>query len=182
MSKKALIVIAAVAVMLVAATNAYGYWELWNGWFNSGHLTFVESPYFDYVEGEGILEDLTDEDVDTFFVSAVCISTFTCTEKGYTIKLWPGASGSKPTGQRGQKEVNEGATWTGFARFYYGSQILVEFDVVEGTWDTNDYYDYFNYVPDPPTYSANWYFGSSNPPGFTGGKGGSAGERIDYSP
>gem|GEM_PF-4124868 len=32
MSKKTLLIIAAVAVMLVAATNASAYTERWNGW------------------------------------------------------------------------------------------------------------------------------------------------------
>jgi len=181
MNTKKLLIITAVAVMLVGATNAYAYHEWWDGWFNSGDLEYLGAT-FEYTEGSVVLEDLKYGSVDSFFVSAIsAVITFTCESgiyKDYYIKLWPGASGSKNTGQSGQKEVNPGATWTGFAKFYYGSEILVEFDVVRGTWDTGDEEDgyYFNY-PYPigtPTYSAHWVLSYSTPPGLTG-DGGSAG-------
>jgi len=179
---KTLLIIAAVAVMLVAATSAYGYYEAWDGWFNSGYLEYFGAR-FEYTGGEGVLYDCTYGDVDSFFVYAVTPGTFTCESgeyAGYYIKLWPGASGSKPTGRRGHKEVDDGATWTGKAILYIPGPPLqtVEF-TLEGTWDTEFYYYYFNYVPATPTYSANWYFGNSTPGGFTDGDGGSEGELQD---
>ncbi|TKJ42888.1 hypothetical protein CEE36_06375 [candidate division TA06 bacterium B3_TA06] len=187
MRTKKLLLIAAVAVMLVGATSAYGYYETWDGWFNSGELEYFNSPFY-YTNGEGVLQDRTYGSVDSFFVNFVTPSTFTCESgeyEGYYIMLWPDASGSKPTGQSGHKEVHEGATWSGKAVLFIPNPPYlpqtVEF-TLEGTWDTEFYNDYFNYVPHTPTYSAHWYFGSSDPPGFTGGDGGSEGERIVYMP
>jgi len=188
MPKKALIVIAAVAVMLVGATSAYGYEEAWEGWFNSGHLTFLQGPYFDYVEGEGVLRDYTAGSVDSFLVPIVTPSTFTCAAsgpyEGWTIKLWPDARGCKDTGQRGQKEVNPGATWLGKAILiipheYPDPPDTVEFDVV-GTWNTTvEEGDCFNYGGLPPIYSAHWDVDHSYPAGIDG-DGGSAGERVYF--
>ncbi|TKJ44272.1 hypothetical protein CEE36_00590 [candidate division TA06 bacterium B3_TA06] len=165
--------------MLVDATSAYGYYEGWDGWFNSGFLTFLEGDPFDYVEGEGRLEDLTSGDVDTFFVSTITPSTFTCATSGWTIKLWPGASGSKPTGQEGQKEAYNGA-WSGYAILTITGFPPDTFTVV-GTWASTDPY-HFNYDSEPdPTYTAWWRVSNSDPEGIEG-EGGSAGERIHYSP
>jgi len=179
MPKKTLLVIAAVAVMLVGATSAYGYHETWDGWFNSGWLECLGAR-FEYTGGEGRLFDHTYGSVDSFFVYAVTPSTFTCESgeyAGYYIRLWPGATGWKDTGQSGHKEAYNGG-WTGKARLYRPYQDPEDFDVW-GTWDTGTEYDgmYFDYDPDTPTYSAHWYYGSSTPAGIiTGGKGGSAGE------
>jgi hypothetical protein len=188
MTKK-LLIIAAVAVMLAAATNAYAYYEAWDGWFDSGKLKYYGAT-FEYTEGSGVLEDTTYGSVDSFFVSAVCISTFTCAAsgdfKGWIIKLWPGGSGTKDTGQSGTKEVEDGE-WTGKAiliipQEYPDPPDTVEFDVV-GTWDTGNEYDgmYFNYGGLPPIYSAHWYVDHSHPAGLDG-DGGSLGERIVYVP
>jgi len=130
-----------------------------------------------------MLEDNTDGDVDEFFVSAVCFSTFTCAASGNYIRLWPGASGYKYTGQSGQKEVHDNATWSGYARLYIPQPPNPPKEVdftVWGTWNTRVGDDCFNYGGRPPIYSAHWYFGSSDPPGFTGGAGGSEGDRILY--
>ncbi|MEA3312299.1 MAG: hypothetical protein U9Q76_08810, partial [candidate division WOR-3 bacterium] len=51
MSKK-LLIITAIAVMLVGATSAYGYWEAWSGWFNSGYLTLFGDARFEYTYGK----------------------------------------------------------------------------------------------------------------------------------
>ncbi|TKJ38027.1 hypothetical protein CEE36_10840, partial [candidate division TA06 bacterium B3_TA06] len=84
------LLIAAIAVMLVGATSAYGYYEHWDGWFNSGYLTYGDT--YDYVSGEGVLQDRTYGSVDSFFVNFVTPSTFTCESgeyEGYYIMLWP---------------------------------------------------------------------------------------------
>jgi len=186
MTKK-LLLIAAIAVMLVGATSASAYYESWDGWFNSGYLKYLGAT-FDYTEGEGILTDTTAGSVDSFLVPTITPSTFTCESgdfEGYSIQLWPGASGRKPTGQSGQKEVHDNATWSGYARLYIPQPPDPPQEVdftVEGTWNTRAGDDCFNYGGRPPIYSAHWYFGSSDPPGFTGGEGGSEGDRIRYVP
>jgi len=126
-----------------------------------------------YTYGEGVLEDLTYGSVDSFFVSAVCISTFTCNEKGYTIKLWPGASGWKYTGQSGQKQAHDGA-WSGTAILYDPySEPVDTFDVV-GTWWS--IYPHFNYNTEPDSYTAGWDVSYSSL-GALYGEGGSEGDK-----
>jgi len=137
-----------------------------------------------YTYGEGTLEDNTYGSSDTFFVSAICFSTFTCGEggpyEGYYIKLWPGASGSKPTGQSGQKEVDDGATWEGYGRLYIPSTPPETVDfTVEGTWNTTvEEGDCFDYGGRPAIYSAHWVVTVSDPEDLTGA-GGSAGDLQD---
>jgi hypothetical protein len=184
MSKKTLLIIAAVAVMLAGATSAYGYQEYWEGWFNSGYLILsTSSPprvdTFHYTTGESILEDHTVGDVDEFHVPSVTPSTFTCYTEPYMgcyIKVWSNPSGSKDTGQEDQKEVNRGATWTGTAILYQPGKDPEEFDV-EGTWNTEDAgdcFDYTDYPEEDATYSAHWVMNYSDPDRLRG-EGGSAG-------
>jgi hypothetical protein len=182
MRTKKLLLIAAIAVMLAGATNAYGYgyYEGWDGWFNSGELKYLGAT-FEYTEGSGVLEDTTAGSVDSFWVPTVTPSTFTCESgiyKGYSIQLWPDASGRKPTGQSEQKEVDPGATWEGYGRLYIPSTPpdTVDF-TVWGTWDTDDAGDYFDYGGRPPIYSAEWDITRSVPGGLDG-VGGSEGERV----
>ncbi|MBA7600430.1 hypothetical protein ES703_07482 [subsurface metagenome] len=190
MSKKTLLVIAAVAVMLVAATNASAYCEAWTGWFNSGYLEYFGAT-FEYTNGEGRLEDRTYGSVDSFYITTVTPSTFTCTRTGCTIKLWVTTpSGSKDTGQEGQKQVDE-AEWSGNAIRIIPqpppNPPKIDTFTVWGTWNTTDEPgDYFDYTmcpcpPDTPTYSAHWIASYSSPLGITG-EGDSAGDRIYYSP
>jgi hypothetical protein len=186
-NKKTLLLIAGVAIMLAAATSASAYLEYWEGWFNSGYLKY-KGYTFNYTEGESTLEDHTVGDVDSFSVSAITSSTFTCSTQGpymgCYIKVWSNPSGSKDTGQEGQKEVNRGATWTGTAKLYQPGKDPEDFNVW-GTWDTDDAGDYFDYTDcpcppgGPPTYSAHWEMSGSNPDRLRG-KGGSAGELVDY--
>jgi opacity protein-like surface antigen len=186
---KKLSIIAAVAATLAAATSASAYHETWNGWFNSGYLTYMNNT-FDYTSGEGELEDMTDGDDDEFFVSATDVSTFTCQSgqfQGYYIMLYPDASGSKPTGRSGHKEAegDPSPTWTatGFLHIPSSPPETIEF-TASGTWDTGTPRDgyYFNYPNPPatPTYSAYWHLGDSDLEGLTEGEGGSEGELIDY--
>jgi len=177
MRTKKLLLITAVAVMLVGATNAYGYYEAWDGWFNSGQLRLDDTYTFDYVSGQGTLEDTTAGSFDSFTVYAIPVLTFTCSGVG-TITLWAHtASGRKPTGQSGQKEVNRGATWLGFARLYDDNfDPVLTFTSVIGTWNTTVVEgDCFNYGGRPHIYSAHWVVGRSTPDGLTG-DGGSAGD------
>jgi hypothetical protein len=185
MTKK-LLIIAAVAVMLAGATSAYAYHEKWDGWFNSGYLILTINNHeytFNYTSGSGVLEDRTYGSVDSFFVSAINFAiTFTCESgpyEGYYIKLWPGASGWKLTGESGQKEVYDGE-WSGFAILYRPGQPNKVFNPVVGTWDTRDdgdYFDYTDYPDEDATYSAKWDVSYSTPLGLDG-DGGSAGARI----
>jgi len=175
MTKK-LLIIAAVAVMLAVATSAYSYYEAWDGWFNSGYLECLDDTFY-YTSGSGTLWDRTYGSVDSFFIYAVTPSTFTCESgeyAGYYIKLWPGATGWKDTGQSGHKEAYNGA-WTGKARLYIPDPPQTFDFTVWGTWNTSTDDDYFNYGGIPYTYSAHWRALRSSPFGITG-EGGSAGE------
>jgi hypothetical protein len=188
-NKKTLLLIVGVAIILAAATSASAYYEDWDGWFNSGYLTLGTDTFY-YTTGESILEDHTVGDVDEFYVPAVTPSTFTCSTggeyQGFYIKVWSNPSGSKDTGQEGQKEVNGTPTWTGYAILYRPAPLPdVEFETVGGTWDTGDAGDYFDYTdcpcpPATPTYSAHWILSGSSPPDITEGEGGSEGEQTYY--
>jgi len=176
---KTLLIIAAVAVMLVAATNASAYHEHWDGWFNSGYLTYDGYTY-NHVEGIGGVADTTNGDVDEFFLDAITVITFYCSGTDGTIVVrLTSSSGSKPTGQEDQKEGS--GNWGGTAVLTRPGLPNVNFTTLVGTWDTNDAGDYFNYAPETPTYSAKWYVSYSDPDGLTGA-GGSAGYRIVYRP
>ncbi len=178
MSKKTLLIIAAIAVILAGATSAYGYYETWDGWFNSGYLILYDEYTFDYVEGQSTVEDITAGSVDSFVIRAILYRSFYCATTGYTIRLWvTTASGSKDTGQEGQKEVDDGE-WSGMAILRRPPLHPDTFDV-GGTWDTGDEEDdmYFDYpYHETPTYSAHWDALRSSPLGLTG-KGGSAGDK-----
>ena len=176
---KKLLLIAAIAVMLVGATRAYGYYEVWNGWFNSGYLT-LDSDTFDYVEGQSTVEDTTAGSVDSFTIHAIPYRSFYCATTGYTIRLWvTGASGWKYTDQEGQKQAYNGA-WSGKAILRRSGLPPVVFDTVEGTWWST--YPHFNYDSEPdPTYTASWLVTGSDPDGITGG-GICTGTRSSYLP
>jgi len=181
MSKK-LIVIAAVAVMLVAATSAYGYYEDWDGWFNSGYIRYGGNDYTSV--GSDIVSDSTIyEKPDDFYLKANASVDFVYYDGSYEDTITLGISrffGSKTTGQSGQKEGSGG--WSGTAILTIPGLPPVVFDTVEGTWNTRDAGDYFDYTmcpcpPDTPTYSAKWVVTRSVPPGLTGADG-SAGDRL----
>jgi hypothetical protein len=171
---KKLLIIAAVAVMLAGATSASAYQETWNGWFNSGWLTFLSGDTFYYSYGSSTLHDTTAGSVDQFYNYTVNPSTFTCATSGYYIMLWPHTpSGYKYTGQSGQKSSHNGV-WEGTAKLYNNShQLLQEFDV-SGTWASTG--NGFNYDTDPDSYTAEWRLITSNPEDLEG-RGGSAGTR-----
>jgi len=175
MSKK-LIVIAAIAVMLAGATSAYGYYEAWDGWFNSGYLTYDGYTY-DYVEGVGEVADTTNGDVDEFFLDAIAVITFYCSGNGGTIVVsLTSSTGWKYTGQSGQKEAYEGE-WADTATLTITGFPPVVFDSVWGTWQSTDP-DCFNYDSRPdPTYTASWFVTGSDPPGIEG-QGTSAGKLL----
>ncbi|MEA3311213.1 MAG: hypothetical protein U9Q76_03220, partial [candidate division WOR-3 bacterium] len=177
---KTLLVIAAIAVMLAAATSASAYYERWEGWFNSGHLTYGGYTY-NYAYGEGIVEDYTSGDIDTFAIHAIPVLGFTCLENGGTIVLRVITStGWKPTGQEGQKEGR--GNWTGTAVLTITGLPDMDF-TLEGTWDTGTpiddmYFDYTDYPEEDATYSAKWRVSNSTPLGLDG-EGGSAGELME---
>lgn len=174
MTKK-LLIITAVAVMLVAATNAY---EHWTGWFNSGHLTYGGYTY-DYVEGVGGVADTTNGDVDEFFLDAIAVFTFYCSGNNGTIVVsLTSSTGSKPTGQEDQKEGS--GNWSGHAILTRPLQPSVNFTNIVGTWDTGTPIDdmYFDYTEEDITYSAAWEVSYSDPLGL-GGAGGSAGDLME---
>jgi len=181
MSKKTLLIIAAIAVMLMAATSAYGYYEDWDGWFNSGYLTYGGNE-FTSIGGWDVVSDSTiDDKPDDFYLLNDAMVDFVYDGGWYedTITLGvSGFTGSKPTGQSGQKEGSGG--WSGMAILTIPDLPPVVFDTVEGTWDTDDAGDYFDYDSRPdPTYTADWDVTGSVPDGITGG-GTCSGHRTYY--
>ena len=178
MPKKALLVIAAVAVMLVAATSAYGYDEMWSGWWYSGTLTYNSHDYTGvdtgYVsDSKGVLTDTfylpQDVIVDFIYVIGEIKDTIEFEDTMFT--------GSKPKGQSGTKEGS--GVWLGSAILRRSGLPPVVFDTVEGTWNTRDAGDYFDYGGRPPIYSAEWVVTRSVPDGLTGG-GTCSGQRTYY--
>ncbi|MCK4334044.1 hypothetical protein KAX06_04580 [candidate division WOR-3 bacterium] len=179
MPKKALLVIAAVAVMLVAATSAYGYDEMWSGWWYSGTLTYNSHDYT--AVDSGYVSDSTFSDTtDTFYLPQDVIVNFIYVvgEIEDTIEFEDTVfTGSKPTGQSGTKEGS--GVWSGLA-IHRRSGFPPDTFTIWGTWDTDDANDYFDYNPRTPTYSADWDVTGSNPPGVITGGGTCSGYRTYY--
>ena len=185
MPKKPLLIIAAVAVMLVGATSAYGDYtqEIWNGWFSWGTLTYDDYNYYYSADGGVVLDTVNDAGTyDLFYLTqqAQLVEAFVCSQLDDTIYLAVSyVDGSKPHGESGQKEVDDGG-WSGSA-VRRKNEVETIFSSVEGTWDTDEEDDYFDYTmcpcpPNTPTYSGKWYVTDSTPSGLTG-DGGSSGYR-----
>jgi len=173
MSKK-LIVIAAIAVMLVGATNAYAYHETWGGWFSSGTLTYNSHDYT--AVDSGYVSDSKGVLTDTFYLPQDVIVNFIYVvgEIEDTIEFENTVfTGSKPKGQSGTKEGS--GVWLGTAILRRSGLPPVVFDSVWGTWDTDGANEYFDYRAcpcppgGPPTYTASWLVTGSDPDGLTGG-------------
>jgi len=163
---KTLIVIAAVAVMLVAATSAYGYYEQWNGWWYSGTLTYNSHDYT--AVDSGYVSDSKGVLTDEFYLPQDVIVNFIYVigEIEDTIEFEDTMfTGSKPTGDSGTKEGS--GVWSGMAILRRSGLPPVVFDTVEGTWRST--YPHFNYDTRPPTYTASWLVTHSVPDGLTGG-------------
>ncbi len=178
---KTLLIIAAVAVMLVAATNAYGYHEQWDGWFRSGTLTYNDTTYT-VVESYGTVDDSTyifppppRPGRDTFYLT-VDVLTFMCAA-GYNDSIFVGISaftGGKEYGTSGTHEGSGSWSGSGYSDRSGGTKL---FDFW-GTWASTG--NHFNYDSEPdPTYTADWDVTGSNPPGITG-DGTCSGERTYY--
>lgn len=163
MSKKTLLVIAAVAVMLLGATSAYGYYETWDGWWSSGTIEYDENTYTHSGEGFMIRDSTYSETRDTFYFSsgAVNLMPFVCDDVNPPDTIFlalplSGTYGGKPTGQSGEKYgIGE---WSGTG---YDHELVKIFDI-EGTWTGT-----FNYTDRPYIYTAVAYSTWSSPPGIT---------------
>ncbi len=177
MSKK-LLLIAAVAVMLVGATSAYGYYEGWNGWFKDGYLNY-NSKRYTIVESYNTVDDSTyippsPPHRDTFYLTVDAL-TFVCAA-GYNDSIFVGISaftGGKDYGTSGTHEGSGLWSGSGYSD-NSGESKLFDF---WGTWDTDDAGDYFDYNPRTPTYTADW---DVNPLGAVTGDGTCSGERTYY--
>lgn len=164
MSKKTLLIIAAVAVMLAGATSAYGYDETWDGWFNSGYIIYGGHE-FTSVGSDCVSDSTIDFKPDDFYLPNDAIVDFVYGSDTITLGV-SGFTGSKPRGQSGTKEGSGG--WSGMAILTIPGLPPVVFDTVEGTWRST--YPHFNYDSEPdPTYTASWLVTRSVPDGITGG-------------
>lgn len=172
MLKHKALILAAVIVMLAAATTAQAYNETWYGWFSSGTLYYGMNSYVKAVDTAGTASDSTIGSRDTFYTNygggAMSWIPFVCSSIDDTIYLTiSDGTGGKDTGQSGQKDGN--GVWSGSAVRRKNSVETI-WTSVSGTWDTGTRYDseYFNYVPNPDTYYGGWDVTSSTPSGLTG--------------
>jgi hypothetical protein len=175
---KKLLIIAAVAVMLVGATSAYGDYteEGWNGWWLSGTLTYNSHDYT--AVDTGYVSDSTFSDTtDTFYLPQDVIVNFIYVvgEIEDTIEFEDTMfTGRKPTGESGTKEGS--GVWSGLA-IHRRSGFPPDTFTIWGTWESTG--NHFNYNTRPPTYTASWLVTGSYPDGITGG-GTCSGYRTYY--
>jgi len=180
MPKKALIIIAAVAVMLVAATSAYGddyTHESWNGWFRSGTLTYNMTAYT-------VVENTCNEVEDSTYIfpprpgrdmfgrwTAITYITFICADDGDSIFVYIATvTGGKEYGTSGTHEGS--GSWSGEG--YSDSSAKPETKLFDfgGTWEAT--FDY-----GPKTYEGTWMKTWSDTPGVSG-SGTCSGHRTYY--
>lgn len=155
-SKKALIIIA-VAMMLIAASSAYAYTELWSGGCGTGTLTYNDDDYYyDHGDYNGNIRDTTKTagQRDTF-------DLYTCTWEA-VFYHWSGGiehSGSIDDslviteyswGVRGWKYT--GTTGTKYGEGTFIAACTNKNFVFYGTWDNTT----FDYTPHTPTASGDW--------------------------
>jgi hypothetical protein len=179
MSKKTLLLIAGVAIMLTGATSAYAYHEGWDGWFNSGTLYYNSKTYT--ISGSCFCADDStfSVTVDTFYVTAVPRIAFICAA-GYGDSIFVYIdvtfTGWKYTGQSGTKAG--AGSWSGSG---YSNRLMTNklFDFW-GTWASTG--NHFYYRPSPPTYTADWVVTGSNPLNAVTGGGTCSGSRTYYIP
>jgi hypothetical protein len=182
MRTKKLLLIAAIAVMLAAATSAYGYHEVWDGWWSSGWIDYNDHLYTQSGEG-GYIRDYTYSATrDTFyFGAAMALIPFVCEEIDDTICLELPLSetyGGKETGTEDTKE-GEGE-WSGTGYHLEDHELVWIFDIL-GTWYSTAP-NHFNYDSRPdPTYTAESPSTGSNPPGVRA-RGYSRGYRSYFDP
>ncbi|MBA7628331.1 hypothetical protein ES703_35810 [subsurface metagenome] len=156
------LLIAAVAVMLVAATSAYSYYETWDGWFNSGNL-YYNSKTYSYVEGGiGVDDSTTRIGMDLFYRTTIPRIAFVCAA-GYRDSIFvyiDEFGGAKEYGQSGTTEGIGSWSGIGYAD-RAGSTMLFYFG---GSWEAE-----FDYT-DPPdgTYEGTWRETQSSIPGVRG--------------
>jgi len=175
MSKKITLIIA-VAMILVAASSAYGYSKEWGAaFFDSGTITcndttytywgsscVVESYIYAWTYNVNV-DSITGANLDTYLATFRYIDdpdtsylNLELVDYGSYKKLL----GWKETDTTGEKEG--GGTWTGHcsAKSFY----------VTGTWSTGTGLDdyYFDYDEDPPVGSGPWAIAWSSPPGVIG--------------
>jgi hypothetical protein len=179
MSKKTLLLIAGVAIMLAGATSAHAYHEIWDGWFDSGSLHYNSKTYT-VVENNLIVNDSTYSPTrDTFYLT-VDVIAFVCAA-GYNDSIFvciPTFTGGKETGTSGT-HLGDGS-WSGSG--YSDRSATNKLFDIWGTWGTYIDPDCFNYGGLPPIYDADWRVIGSNPEGFVTGSGTCSGQRTYYSP
>lgn len=172
------LLIAAVAVMLVGATNAYGYEEGWDGWFTDGYLDCNDKTY-DYVEGDNVVDDSTNNlgTVDLFYRLSIPAIAFVCAA-GWNDSIFVYIATFTGEKEYGLSGTHDGSGfWTG-SGYSDRAKTTNLFDF-GGTWEAT-----FDYTPLPendPIYEGTWLVTWSWPVPV-GGIGSSSGERTYYIP
>ncbi|TKJ41353.1 hypothetical protein CEE36_08540 [candidate division TA06 bacterium B3_TA06] len=184
MSKKTLLIIAAVAVMLVAATNAYGddySYESWDGWFNSGELDYNGKTYtivWSVLEVDDSTYTISPPHRDTFgiWVKIPAVAFVCVARPGDSIFVYIDTltTGGKEYGTSGTKE-GEGYWYGDGSQYNEHGQLVKIFDF-GGTWEAT-----FNYNTEPdPTYEGTWMVTWSGWPVLVTGDGTCSGKRTYY--
>jgi len=180
MSKKTILIIA-VAMMLVAASNAYGYTELWTGGCGTGTLTYNGNVY---THGNGNYAGYIRDTTKT----AGQRDTFDLYNNTWHVVFYYDLHGANPDslvilnyswGFRGGKVTGTSGAKSGLGTFHAACSNKVF--LFTGTW----YNTTFDYRPGTPTASGDWSVDANQPyygPGTLTGSGTFSLTRAYYTP
>jgi len=173
--KRIPLAIIAVAVICLAATSAFSYYEHWTNLMSSGSLTYDGNTYNHPSPGTGAtLCDSTVGTVDSLYIGGDGITAlFINSVIGDTIRLdivEGDVHGAKSTGRSGTPSFSNG-DWTGEAYVFSTSTR----HTVTGTFGGD-----FDYTTTPHEWSGDWDITDSDPDGI-GGSGDSDGVEYEWS-
>jgi len=185
MSKKVTLIIAAVAMILVAASSAYAYTELWTGGCGSGTLTYNgDDYYYGYGNYTGYIRDTTK--------TAGQRDTFDLYTNTWHAVFYYDLHGANPDslvilnyswGFRGGKVTGTSGTKYGSGTFYAACSNKVF--LFTSTWSAMSSPYGFFYTSSPPTVSGTWSVDANQPyygPGTLTGSGTFSLTRAYYTP
>ncbi|MBN2379916.1 hypothetical protein JXM67_08970 [candidate division WOR-3 bacterium] len=161
--KRTPLIAIAIAVLAVAATSVFAYYEMWWGFFSDGYLVYNSNYYYHPNPGAGgPICDSTISDDEFYMTSDGIIVPFIDDVNDDTIWLTiTDASGSKTTGRSRTKSVTNGA-WSGSGRRTAPDPDQT-FTVISGTWQAA-----FMYDENPDSFAGTWTADYSDPSGISG--------------